>query len=126
MEHALSDFARKPGWFTEFQILAELAERQSKMRQRDVAEALEITVQAVSKHVKKLRAEGLIESKGVEYVLTHCGIEKLATYTKSLETQVKKASALTARETLACDSLQTNKFWRGGRPCNEERSSICG
>ena len=93
MEHALSDFARKPGWFTEFQILVELAERQSKMRQRDVAEALDITVQAVSKHIKKLRAEGLIESRGVEYVLTHSGIEKLAAYTKSLETQVKKASS---------------------------------
>ena len=91
MRHSLSDVIRKPGWFTEFQILVELAGQQSRMRQRDLADAVGVTVQAVSKHIKKLRAEGLIELRGVEYILTSHGIEKLAEYTKYLETQVKKA-----------------------------------
>jgi putative transcriptional regulator len=91
MRHSLSEVVRKPGWFTEFQILVELAEQHSRMRQRDLADALGVTVQAVSKHIRRLRAEELIELRGVEYILTSYGIERLGEYTTYLETQVKKA-----------------------------------
>jgi len=87
-----SDLFRKHGWFTEFQILTELAQRQSRMRQRDVADSLGITVQAVSKHMRRLLAEELVAFNGVEHVLTPHGTEKLTLYTKTLETQTKKAS----------------------------------
>lgn len=95
-----SDLFRKHGWFTEFQILTELAQRQSRMRQRDVADSLGITVQAVSKQMRRLIAKELVAFNGVEYVLTPHGIEKLTLYTKTLETQTKKASSCLKLERL--------------------------
>jgi putative transcriptional regulator len=100
MRTPFSELIRKPGWFTEFQVLTELAQRQSRMRQRDLADALGITVQAVSKHVRRLVAVGVIAFNGVEYVLTPRGIEKLTEYTKTLETHVKKASSCLRLERL--------------------------
>jgi len=83
----------KPGWFTEFQVLTELAQRQSRMRQRDVADSLGITVQAVSKHFRRLVGEGLVAFSGVEYVLTPRGLEKLTADTKFIQAQAKKAAS---------------------------------
>jgi len=90
----------KPGWFTEFQILTELAQRQSKMRQRDVADSLGLTVQAISKHFRRLLREGLVVFSGVEYVLTPRGRERLIGYTKFLQAQTRKASSCLRMERL--------------------------
>ena len=90
----------KPGWFTEFQILTELAQRQSRMRQRDVADSLGITVQAVSKHVRRLLDEELVAFSGVEYVLAPRGLERLMGYTKFLQAQARKAAGCLRMERL--------------------------
>ena len=90
----------KPGWFTEFQILTELAQQQSRMRQKDVADSLGITVQAVSKHFKRLLADHLVAFSGVEYVLTSRGREKLIEYTKFLQAQTRKAAGCLRMERL--------------------------
>ena len=90
----------KPGWFTEFQILTELAQRKSRMRERDVADSLGITVQGVSKHFRRLLDDGLVLFSGFEYVLTPQGRERLIEYTKFLQGQTRKAASCLRMERL--------------------------
>ena len=52
---------RAKGESTEFQILLEVMRSQPHVKQKDVADAVGITVQAVSKHFKKLSREGLLD-----------------------------------------------------------------
>jgi len=82
--------------------LTELAQRQSRMRQRDVADSLGITVQAVSKHFRRLLVEELVTFSGVEYVLTPRGLERLVGYTKFLQAQARKAASCLRMERLWC------------------------
>jgi putative transcriptional regulator len=70
------------------------------MRQRDIADSLGITVQAVSKHFRRLLAEGLVAFSGVEYVLTPRGLERMSRYTKFLQTQTRKAASCLRMERL--------------------------
>jgi putative transcriptional regulator len=80
------------GEFTEFQILFEIIKRQPHVKQEDIGNALGITVQAVSKHFKKLIKKGLVEAgtEKANYRLTPKAIEKLQEGTKNLERYVKK------------------------------------
>lgn len=83
---------RDKGELTKFQILFEIIQRQPHVKQEDISNALGITVQAVSKHFKKLIKEGLVEA-GTEkayYRLTPKAIEKLREGTKNLESYLKK------------------------------------
>ncbi|MGB9845656.1 winged helix-turn-helix transcriptional regulator [Methanothermobacter tenebrarum] len=70
---------KKKGELTRFQILAEIAENQPHIRQRDIAEKLGITVQAVSENIKTLTDQGYIQAGNgrSHYKLTKRGIEKL-------------------------------------------------
>ena len=72
---------------TEFQILLEVMRSQPHVKQKDVADAIGITVQAVSKYFKKLAREGLLEvgSERADYRLTQKANEKLRDYLKSLD-----------------------------------------
>lgn len=83
---------RDKGEFTEFQILFEIIMRQPHVKQEDIGNALGITVQAVSKHFKKLINEELVEAgtEKANYRLTRKAIEKLQEGTKNLERYVKK------------------------------------
>jgi len=83
---------RDKGEFTKFQILFEIIRRQPHVKQEDISNALGITVQAVSKHFKKLIEEGLVEAgtEKANYRLTPKAIEKLREGTKNLERYVKK------------------------------------
>jgi putative transcriptional regulator len=72
------------------------------MRQRDVADSLGITVQAVSKHFRRLVAEELVVFSGVEYVLAPRGLERLIGYTKFLQVQARKAASCLRMERLWC------------------------
>ena len=77
---------RDKGKSTEFQILLEVMRSQPHVKQKDVADAVGITVQAVSKHFKKLAREGLLEvgSERADYRLTPKANDKLSDYLKSL------------------------------------------
>ncbi len=55
---------RDKGESTEFQILLEVLRAQPHVKQKDVADAVGITVQAVSKHFKKL-AKGRLPRRGL-------------------------------------------------------------
>lgn len=77
---------RDKGESTEFQILLEVMRSQPHVKQKDVADAVGITVQAISKHFKKLAREGLLDvgSERADYRLTPKANDKLSEYLKSL------------------------------------------
>ena len=78
---------RNKGEFTKFQILLEVMSNQPHVKQKDVSDAIGITVQAVSKYFKKLNREGLLEagSEKANYRLTPKALEKLREDVKNLE-----------------------------------------
>jgi putative transcriptional regulator len=61
-----------------FQILVEIAANQPNVRQREVAERLGVTPQAISEYIKDLVADGLVISDGrMRYRITKEGVEML-------------------------------------------------
>lgn len=70
---------KKKGELTKFQILAEIAKDQPHLRQKDIADKLGITVQAVSENLKTLVDEGWVETGTGQsrYKITKRGIEKV-------------------------------------------------
>ncbi|MHC1632065.1 MAG: DUF7839 domain-containing protein [Methanotrichaceae archaeon] len=61
-----------------FQILAEVAANQPNIRQKEVAESLGVTPQAISEYIKDLVADGLVISDGrMRYRITKKGVEWL-------------------------------------------------
>jgi len=64
---------------------------QPHVKQKDVSDALGITIQAISKYFKKLSKEGLLEagSERADYRITAKGITKLRENLRSLEDYVK-------------------------------------
>jgi putative transcriptional regulator len=81
---------RDKGEFTKFQILFEVMRNQPHVKQKDISDALGITIQAVSKYFKKLTREGLLEagSERADYRLTPKAVEKLHEDVKYLERYV--------------------------------------
>jgi putative transcriptional regulator len=78
------------GEFTKFEILLEVMHNQPHIKQKDIADAMGITIQAISKYFKKLAKEGLLEagSGRADYRLTQKGIGKLHDDLKGLERYV--------------------------------------
>ena len=72
---------KKKGELTRFQILAEIAREQPHLRQKDIANKLGITIQAVSENIKSLVDEGFVETGmgNARYKITKRGIEKVKT-----------------------------------------------
>jgi putative transcriptional regulator len=83
---------RDKGEFTKFQILFEVMRNQPHVKQKDISDALGITIQAVSKYFKKLTREGLLEagSERADYRLTPKALEKLREDIKYLERYVTR------------------------------------
>jgi putative transcriptional regulator len=88
--NARSPILRDKGEFTRFQILFEVMRNQPHVKQKDISDALGITIQAVSKYFKKLTKEGLLEagSERADYRLTPEAVEKLREEIKYLERYV--------------------------------------
>lgn len=70
---------KKRGALTHFQILSEISKQDPHLKQKDLAEKLGITVQAVSENIKTLIELGYITSKDGRspYKITQSGIEKV-------------------------------------------------
>lgn len=70
---------KKRGEMTHFQILSEISKQEPHLRQKDIAERLRITVQAVSENIKTLVDEEYITSKDgrAPYRITQKGITKV-------------------------------------------------
>jgi len=81
---------RDKGEFTKFQILFEIMRKQPHIKQKDIADALGITIQAVSKYFKKLSKEGFLEagSERADYRLTAKATAKLRDDLRNLENYV--------------------------------------
>ncbi len=61
---------------TRFQILVEIASHQPDVRQKEIADKIGITPQAVSEYIKELVSEGLLFSDGrVRYRVTKKGVD---------------------------------------------------
>lgn len=61
---------------TKFQILIEVAANQPNVRQKEIADKIGVTPQAVSEYIKELVLEGLVSSEGrVRYRITKQGVE---------------------------------------------------
>lgn len=82
----MRNILREKGESTEFQILLEVLRSQPHVKQKEVADAVGITVQAISKYFKKLIKEGYLEagSERADYRLTSKATEKLDDYLKNL------------------------------------------
>lgn len=70
---------KKRGALTHFQILSEICKQDPNLKQKDLAETLGITIQAVSENIKTLIDEGYITSKDGRspYKITQKGIDKV-------------------------------------------------
>ena len=73
------DIFKKRGAMTKFQILSEISKQEAHLKQKDLADRLGITVQAVSENIKSLIDEGYITSKDGRspYKITQEGIKKV-------------------------------------------------
>ncbi len=61
-----------------FQILVEIAAHQPNLRQKEVAESLGVTPQAISEYIKELVVDGLVTTNGrMRYSITKEGVEWL-------------------------------------------------
>src|SRR6056297_955159 len=70
------DILQSKSGITKFQILTEVAAHQPNVRQKEIAEKIGVTPQAVSEYIKELTAEGYIYSDGrVRYRITKKGVE---------------------------------------------------
>jgi putative transcriptional regulator len=85
-----TDLLRNKGELTKFQILVEVLRNQPHVKQKDISDALGVTVQAVSKYFKKLVKEGMLETgvKRANYKLTSKANKKLQEYLTNLERYV--------------------------------------
>lgn len=71
---------KNKGELTRFQILGEIARNEPHLRQKDIANKLGITIQAVSENIKSLVEDGYVESGGggrFRYKITKKGIERI-------------------------------------------------
>ncbi|MCC7553036.1 MAG: winged helix-turn-helix transcriptional regulator [Methanobacteriaceae archaeon] len=70
---------KRRGTLTHFQILSEIAKQDYHLKQKDLAETLGVTIQAVSENIKTLIEEGYITSKDGRspYTITQLGIDRV-------------------------------------------------
>ena len=72
------DILRSKRESSRFQILVEIAARQPDVRQKEVAEHLGVTTQAISDYVRELATDGLVTTNGrTRYSVTKEGVEWL-------------------------------------------------
>jgi len=77
---------------TRFQILVKIAAMQPNIQQRDIAETLNVTPQAVSDYVKQLLKDGLLISRGrSRYQVSTEGVDWMLQQLKELQVYLKSA-----------------------------------
>lgn len=105
---------------TRFQILVEIAAHQPDVMQREIADKIGITPQAVSEYIKDLVSEGLLYSDGrVRYRVTKKGVEWVLERAKELkkyarfvmEDIVSHVSVATAIAKERLDKGQSVSLW---------------
>jgi putative transcriptional regulator len=86
LSHRNKNLLQNKGESTKFQILLEIMRHQPHIKQKDISDKLDITIQAVNKYFKKLQKEGYLEagSERADYHLTPKAKTKIAEDTKNL------------------------------------------
>jgi putative transcriptional regulator len=80
----------KKGKSTKMQVLVEVAAFQPKIRQKEVAERVGVTPQAVSEYLKELVADGSVKfNKPGQYEVTKAGIELIIEWTNELNNYIR-------------------------------------
>ncbi|MFB6220002.1 MAG: MarR family transcriptional regulator [Halolamina sp.] len=80
-----SDVLRSKRDATRYQILAEIAEHQPAVNQQEIADAVDITAQAVSEYLRELVEQGYVEKHGRgRYEVTKAGVDWLISQTDAL------------------------------------------
>jgi putative transcriptional regulator len=75
---------------TKMQVLVEVAALQPKIRQKEVADRVGVTPQAVSEYLKELVAEGWVKfNKRGQYEVTKAGIEIIIDWTNELNNYIR-------------------------------------
>ncbi|MFB6096518.1 MAG: MarR family transcriptional regulator [Haloferacaceae archaeon] len=78
---------------TRYQILVQIAERQPAVSQREIAEAIGVTSQAVSDYLQDLVADGYVDKQGRgRYEVTKEGVDWLISRTDDLREYVEHVS----------------------------------
>ncbi len=100
---------------TKFRVLAEIALREPKVKQAEVAEALEITPQAVYELFKRLADEGLITGGKGRYKLTDRGYELLITGAREINALAKRIFSGIERRIKYVTAIAEQSMSRGER-----------
>jgi putative transcriptional regulator len=80
----------KKGKSTKMQVLVEVAALQPKIRQKEVAERVGVTPQAVSEYLKDLVTDGFVKyTKRGQYEVTKAGIELIIEWTNELNNYIR-------------------------------------
>lgn len=94
MSDAGADVLRNKRDATRYRILVEVAKRQPAVSQREIAEVIGVTAQAVSEHLRELAEDGYVlhEARG-RYEVTKEGVDWLITETDSLREYVDRVAS---------------------------------
>ncbi len=88
-----TDVLRSKRDATQYQILADIADRQPAVNQREIASAVGITAQAVSEYLQSLVDEGYVEKHGRgRYEVTKTGVDWLISQTDELQSFIDHVS----------------------------------
>ena len=87
---------------TRYGILVEIADRQPAVNQQEIADAIDVTPQAVSDYLKGLIEEGYVEKHGRgRYEVTKEGVDWLISQTDALRGLIEHVSTSTCPMTSA-------------------------
>ena len=86
----MTDVLKNKSEITRLQILVEIAENQPAVSQKEIADAIGVTPQAVSDHMSSLVDEGLVDKRRRgRYEITKEGADLVLSYAESLEGYVE-------------------------------------
>lgn len=111
---AMAQILQSKNLATKFQILLEIAASQSNIQQKNIAEKLNITPQAVSEYVKELISDGWLASQGrSRYKVTKEGVDWVLQMARQLQSYCsfvnKVVSDISVSTAIAADNLSNGQ-----------------
>ncbi len=112
---AMAQILQSKNLATKFQILLEIAASQSNIQQKNIAEKLNITPQAVSEYVKELISDGWLASQGrSRYKVTKEGVDWVLQMARQLQSYCsfvnKVVSDISVSTAIAADNLSSGQL----------------
>jgi putative transcriptional regulator len=99
---------------TKFQILVEIAAHQPDVMQKEIADKIGITPQAVSEYIKELVSEGLLYSDGrVRYRVTKKGVEWVLERAQELKKYARYVMEDIVSHVSVATAIATERFSKG-------------